>query len=163
MELITNGNIVRRDLAKLGFAWVPCSAWSLGPTLEPHWHRLCADWDHLEPDRFLAQGAMFRRRRYGRYRWAPCNRELLPLPAKPYFQPEPENAYAGGIIREFAPLRAATVHNPLLHAMVRATFACLPLAVEKASATWEVRIHQIRITASALEMGLPAPEGIHQG
>jgi hypothetical protein len=87
---------------------------------------------------------------------------LLPLPAEPYFQPETENLYAGGINREFAPLRQDTVHNPMLHALVRATFACLPLAAGKASATWEVRIHQIRITASALEMGLPAPEGIHQ-
>jgi hypothetical protein len=162
MELITNASIVRRDLAELGFAWVPRSAWSLGPTLEPHWQRLCVDWDHLEPDRFLAEGATFRRRRYGRYRWAPCNQELLPLPAEPYFQPETENLYAGGINREFAPLLQDTVHNPMLHALVRATFACLPLAPDKASATWEVRIHQIRITASFLEVGLPAPEGIHQ-
>jgi len=162
MELITIADEVRRDLAGKGFAWVPRAAWSLGPQWAPHWQRLCDDWDHLEPDRFLAQGATFRRRRYGRYYWAPRDQELLPLRAAPYFQPEAENAYAGGISRAFAPLRPDTVHNPFLQALVGATFGCLPVAGDGEKGTWEVRIHQIRITATPQETGLPAPEGIHQ-
>jgi hypothetical protein len=46
--------------------------------------------------------------------------------------------------------------------LVRATFACLPVAEDKQGKSWEVRIHQIRIVASPEEPGLPAPEGIHQ-
>jgi hypothetical protein len=162
MGLITTNQDVRRDLAGQGFAWIPASAWSLGPSLEPHWQRLGQDWGHLEPDHYLAEGGKFRRRRYGRFSWAPAMGLLAPLPHEPYFQPEDENAYAGGIVRAFAPLLPDTVHNPFLHALVRSTFACLPVAGNGQDKTWEVRIHQIRIVATPDEPGLPAPEGIHQ-
>jgi hypothetical protein len=162
MELLTTGQQVRRELAERGFAWAPRSAWSLGPYLEPHWLRLREDWDRLELDRYLEGGAAFRWRRYGRYYWSPVTDSLLPLEQEPYFQPREENAYAGGIAREFATLLPETVHNPFLHALVRATFACLPISDDKLGNTWEVRIHQVRIVTSPGQPGLPAPEGIHQ-
>jgi hypothetical protein len=130
--------------------------------LEPHWQRLCEDWDHLELDQHLRQGAKFRLRRYGRYYWSPATDALAALPDEPYFQPEDENPYAGGIARDFAPLLPDTVANPFLHALVCSTFACLPVPGERQTETWEVRIHQIRIVASPGEPGQPAPEGIHQ-
>jgi hypothetical protein len=162
MGLITNDRDVRRDIAGQGFAWIPRAAWAIGPRLGPHWQRLREDWDHLELDLYLAQGAKFRLRRYGRYYWSPANDALAALPHKPYFQPEDENPYAGGIARDFVPLLPDTVHNPFLHALVRSTFACLPVVGDRQDATWEVRIHQIRIVASVNVPGLPAPEGIHQ-
>jgi hypothetical protein len=162
VELITSSAQVRRDLAEQGFAWIPRAAWSLGPRWEPHWQRLCADWDNLELDMYPAEGAKFRLRRYGRFQWSPAADALTPLPHKPYFQPMNENSYAGGLERDFALLLPDTVHNPFLHALVHSTFACLPVAGDRQDATWEVRIHQIRIVASAMVPGLPAPEGIHQ-
>jgi hypothetical protein len=162
MQLIRNEHDVRRVIMDRGFAWLPRAAWSLGPALEPHWQRLAEDWDHLEPDRYLQAGAKFRLRRYGRYAWSPADDALAALPNEAYFQPEEENAYAGGIVREFTPLRPGSVDNPFLHALVRATFACLPLVAARWRASWEVRIHQIRIVTSPGESGLPAPEGIHQ-
>jgi hypothetical protein len=160
--LITSGEKVRRDLASQGFAWIPRAAWSAGPQLAPHWQRLCEDWDHLEADRYLQDGAKFRLRRYGRYYWSPAMDALSPLPHERYFQPEEENPYAGGIARDFAPLLPDTARNPFLHALVRATFACLPVAGDRQGKTWEVRIHQIRIVASPGAPARPAPEGIHQ-
>jgi hypothetical protein len=162
MELIAIDQDVRSDLADHGFAWIPRSAWSIAPRGEPHWQRLEEDWDHLEPDHYLARGAKFRLRRYGRYYWSPTEDVLAALSPEPYFQPEDENPYAGGIERVFAPLLPDTVHNPFLLALVRLTFACLPVGEERQGKTWEVRIHQIRIVASPGEPGLPAPEGIHQ-
>jgi len=162
MEPITINQDVRRDLAGQGFAWIPGAAWSIGSELEPHWQRLRQDWDHLELDRYLEHGATFRRRRYGRYYWSPSSDSLLALPQQPYFQPTGENSYAGGILRDFAPLLPATMHNPFLAALVRCTFACLPVPGNKQGHNWEVRIHQIRIVASKDEPGQPAPEGIHQ-
>jgi hypothetical protein len=162
MSLIANDQEVRREIAGRGFAWVPASAWSLGPLWGSHWQSLCGDWEHLELDQYLVGGGRFRLRRYGRFSWAPATGVLAPLPQEPYFQPEDENAYAGGIEREFAPLRPATVHNPFLQALVRSTYACLPVAGDGRDKTWEVRIHQIRIVATPDEPGLPAPEGIHQ-
>jgi hypothetical protein len=162
MELITINHDVRRDLVDQGFAWAPRAAWSIDPDLEPHWQRLRQDWDQLELDQYLANGATFRLRRYGRYYWSPANNALLALPHERYFQPEAENSYAGGISRDFAPLLPATVHSPFLSALVRCTFACLPVAGDRLRQTWEVRIHQIRIVAPSDQPAEPAPEGIHQ-
>ena len=162
MKLILNDEAVRRDIAGQGFAWLPRSAWSITSSLQPHWQRLCEDWDHLEPDRYLQGGAKFRLRRYGRYRWSAASDVLAVIPNEPYFQPKDENPYAGGVARSFAPLLPDTAANPFLHALVRSTFACLPVAGDKLRNAWEVRIHQIRIVASPGEPGLPAPEGIHQ-
>jgi hypothetical protein len=162
MESITIDQDVQRDITNQGFAWIPADAWTLSPELEPHWRSLCTDWDHLELDRYLAEGAKFRLRRYGRYHWSPATDTLAELPHEGYFQPEDENSYAGGIVREFAPLLPETATNPFLPALVRTTFACLPVAPEKQRNAWEVRIHQVRIVASTKVPGLPAPEGIHQ-
>jgi hypothetical protein len=162
MNLITTHQGVRRDIADQGFAWIPQTAWSLGPSLERSWQRLCEDWDRLEPDQYLAAGAKFRLRRYGRFSWSPADDALMPLPHEPYFQPEDENHYAGGIVRSFAPMLPDSMHGPFLHALVRSTFACLPLDPGRQQDLWEVRIHQIRIVASPDQPGLPAPEGIHQ-
>jgi hypothetical protein len=161
MDPITFNRDARRELAQRGFAWLPRAAWTLSPALEPHWQRLVQDWDHLDVDHFLQGGAKFRLRRYGRYWWSPAEDALTTLPHEPYFQPEGENAYAGGIVRDFAPLLPATEDNPFIHALVRATFACLPVATRQGK-TWEVRIHQIRIVTTPEVPGLPAPEGIHQ-
>jgi hypothetical protein len=162
MDLIANSHIVRRDLAGRGFTWISHTDWLIGPLLAPFWQDMRRDWDHLERDEYLANGATFRRRRYGRYCWSPWSQKLLPLTSEPYFQSEEENTYAGGIERAFAPLQPHTVDNPFLHALVHSTFACLPLDELKRREAWEVRIHQIRIVASPDQPGLPAPEGIHQ-
>jgi hypothetical protein len=153
---------VRQELANQGFVWIPRGAWKISPQLQPYWECLCKDWDNLKLDRYLAERAKFRLRRYGRYLWSPASDRLAALPQEGYFQPEDENSYAGGIVREFAPLLPETVNNPFLHALVRTTFASLPLTAEREGNTWEVRIHQIRIVASSKVPGLPAPEGIHQ-
>jgi hypothetical protein len=162
MECLEIDGDVRRSIASQGFAWIPRAAWSLGPRLQPHWERLCNDWDHLELDRYLLEGARFRLRRYGRYYWSPADDALETLPQEAFFQLKEENAYAGGMARDFAPLLPDTVNNPFLLALVRSTFGCLPLAPDRLGKTWEVRIHQIRVVASAKVPGLPAPEGIHQ-
>jgi hypothetical protein len=162
LQLITTGDDVRQEIARRGFAWIPRSAWSISSRLESHWQRLCRDWESLEVDRYLSNGATFRRRRYGRYYWQPRGQVLCSLPQAAYFQPEEENAYAGGIVREFAPLLPETVHNPFLYSLVSSTFACLPVTGDRQAKTWEVRIHQIRIVATPEEAGYPAPEGIHQ-
>jgi hypothetical protein len=162
MSSITVRGDVRDEIAARGFAWVPRAAWSVGARLAPHWQRLCEDWDCLEPDRYLQDGAKFRLRRYGRYRWSPAADSLVPLAHERYYQPADENPYAGGMARDFAPLLPETVHDPFLHALVRLTFSCLPLATDRRASPWEVRVHQIRIVALPGEPGRPAPEGIHQ-
>jgi hypothetical protein len=153
---------VSHELTARGFAWIPQASWMITSFLQANWRRMWQDWDQLELDRYLKNGATFRRRRYGRFSWLPTSKELAPLAPEPYFQPEAENSYAGGVEREFAPLLKDTAQNPFLHAIVSSTFACLPLTADQRRTNWEVRIHQIRIIATPDEPGLPAPEGIHQ-
>ena len=130
--------------------------------LAPAFQTLRADWDRLEPDAYLKGGATFRRRRYGRYYWAPAENELIGLAHAPYYQPESENGYAGGIERRWAPLDPQSARNPFLTQLVRRTFAELPLSEERRAGVWEVRIHQIRIVGDAKAPGEPTPEGVHQ-
>jgi hypothetical protein len=153
---------VARDLAAQGFAWIPAARWAVPPEHELQLRQFSRDWDDLEPDRYLAGGATFRQRRYARYSWSPGDDDLELLPTAPYFQPIDENRYAGGVQREFAPLSTESQRNPFLTALIRCTFACLPISREQRDSTWEVRVHQIRILATDLEPGQPAPEGIHQ-
>lgn len=156
------GTDAQSQLAGRGFAWLPRAMWSMAPGLQAGLAQLRADYDSLEPDRYLAGGAGFRRRRYGGCLWTPADDTLTQLPDAPYFQPEDQNAYAGGVARAFAPVRAATVHNPFVRALLAACFACLPISSPRRRDTWEVRMHQIRIIATAAAPGLPTPEGIHQ-
>jgi len=109
----------RRELTERGFAQIAGSDWRISPTFAHHWEQLREDWDQLELDRHLKNGATFRLRRYGRYYWSPYDDTLLPLANEPYFQPEDQNSYAGGTTRTFAPLLADSVENPFLMALVR--------------------------------------------
>jgi hypothetical protein len=150
------------EIAARGFAWIPRGSWSVAPELTSNLERLREEWEHLEVDRYLAGGAQFRLRRYGRCYWSPADDTLAPLPHEPYFQPEEENSYAGGVSREFAPVRPESVQNPFVRALVRACFACLPIPDERRCEIWEVRMHQMRIVTTPDLPGLPTPEGIHQ-
>jgi hypothetical protein len=152
----------RLAIASRGFAWIPRRSWSIAPELTPDLARLREEWEQLELDRYLAGGARFRRRRYGRCYWAPADDTLVPLPHQPYFQPEEENTYAGGVSRDFAPVRSESVQNPFVGALVSACFACLPIPDQRRREIWEVRMHQLRIIATPELAGLPTPEGIHQ-
>ena len=152
----------RREIADQGFTRIAANDWLIPSDLVPHWQRFTRDWETLEPDRHLRNGATFRRRRYGRYFWSPDADILRSLPNEAYFQSADENGYAGGQDRQFAPLLPDSVENPFLLELVRCTFAQLPLEAAKRAQNWEVRVHQIRITSTPGEIGEPAPEGIHQ-
>lgn len=153
---------VQQEIALRGFAWIPQKSWSISPGLAPDLEKLREDWEHLEVDQHLANGAQFRLRRYGRCYFSPTDGELVPLPHAPYFQPEDENSYAGGISRDFAPVRAQSIQNPFVRSLVRTCFAVLPIPDERRREIWEVRMHQMRIVATPNLPGFPTPEGIHQ-
>ena len=123
--------------------------------------RLSGDWNHLEPDGHLRDGAHFRRRRFATFYFSPGSNELLPLPSDTYFQSSEVNAYAGGVDRNFAPVRPSVVRSGILQGLIRLFFQQLPIEGDRLSHPWLVDIHQIRITATAGEQGEPTPEGPH--
>jgi hypothetical protein len=130
--------------------------------LEEDWRRLTDDWNHLETDKYMTDGGCYRLRRYGRFFYLPASDELLRLPHATVFQSTYVNNFAGGIHRDFAPLRETTFVNPFLHRLIRHDFSCFTVAdPAMLSDPWEVWIHQIRIETDGKIVALPAPEGIH--
>ena len=152
---------IRDALQARHFTQVDAASYRLAEDLAAAQRRFFREWDHLEPDRHLRNGAHFRRRRFALFYFSPSSDELLPLPSDSYFQSLEINPYAGGIDRHFAPLRPPAVRNEFLHELLRLFFRQLPIESDQLSHPWLVDIHQIRITATPGEQGEPSPEGPH--
>ena len=153
---------LRRRLAEDGFALTQGEDYRLDG-LEGDWWRLTEDWSRLEVDRYMGDGGQYRLRRYGRFFFRPSTSELKRLPHAVVFQSRYVNNFAGGIHRDFAPLRETTFVNPFLHALIRFDFSRFELADRALLAdSWEVWIHQIRIETTGESAVPPAPEGIHR-
>jgi len=152
---------LRATIAARGFA--------LAPRLDAHFsdwgearHRLIDDWRHLETDTYMRDGGRYRRRRFGRFFFLPATGEITRLQHAPVFQSMTVNGFAGGIQRDFAPLREATFDNACLLDLIRFDFACFEVPLPAMlSEPWEIWIHQIRIEVRGNGVGLPAPEGVH--
>ena len=130
--------------------------------LEDAWRKLTDDWKHLETDIYMADGGRYRLRRYGRFIFIPAASNLKRLPHATVFQSQHVNNFAGGIHRNFAPLRECTFENQYLIALIRLDFDRFDVTdASKLSEPWEVWVHQIRIEASGKSEVRPAPEGIH--
>ncbi len=98
----------------------------------------------------------FRRRRFSRFQGGPEN--LMRLEHKFFEQSSSVNKLAGGMKRDFAELEEDLVRLPEFQMLVSRFVDFSKIEPE----TTEIGIHQIRIVASADQVGEPAPEGIHQ-
>ena len=152
---------IQNALQKRHFAQIDGACYRLADDLAVAQRRFFREWDHLEPDDYLRDGASFRRRRFALFYLNARSDELLPLPCDTYFQARDMNRYAGGISRRFAPLNPTAVRNQFLHELIRLLFRQLPIGPDRLSHPWLVDVHQIRITTTAQEQGEPAPEGPH--
>jgi hypothetical protein len=152
---------IRAMIAASGFAVVHGRRYVLDELCDA-WSALDEDWNHLELDEYMPDGSRYRRRRFGRFGLLPATAELRRLPHATVLQSREINGFAGGINRDFAPLRETTFRNPALLALVRFDFGCFEISNPRALADWwEVWIHQIRIVANAAVAVSPAPEGTH--
>lgn len=152
----------QEKLRTAGYALLPQTQLVLGDEELGMVEPLAAEWDHLETDHYLQDGATFRERRYDRFYFVPATGEVRLRPHVPYFQSGGANSYAGGIHREVAPLRPATLHNPLLTRLIRFDFARFPVSDHRLAEPWDVQCHQFRILGSPGQLGEPTPEGPHR-
>ena len=157
-------SVIRTDLRSKGCSFVPGAALRIGPEARDSAAELASEWENLELDNYLKNGARFRERRYGRFYYLPRTNSIRLLKHRPYFQSKDANAYAGGIHREVAPLTDSSVKNPLMNTLIEFNFAQFPVDAddERLDQPWEVACHQFRIIATADELGEPTPEGIHR-
>ncbi|MEU3429818.1 2OG-Fe dioxygenase family protein [Streptomyces gardneri] len=162
MPRITWSHKPHGGLRDRGYALVRGADLDVDPAARDAQGALADEWNRLEPDRYLKNGASFRERRYDRFRYLPRTRAVQLLAHRPYFQSPEANRYAGGIHREVAPLTRGSVANALLNELIRFDFSQFPVDEDSLDHPWEVDCHQFRTRATAREAGEPTPEGIHR-
>ncbi|MDH2428353.1 2OG-Fe dioxygenase family protein [Sphaerisporangium sp. TRM90804] len=153
---------IREDLRAQGYSLVRAADLPIDPALRRHATALAGEWDHLETDKYLKDGARFRERRYDRFYYLPKDGTIRLRPHRPYFQSMTANEYAGGIARSVAQLTESTLANPLLPALLEFDFAQFPVTLEQLEHPWDVQCHQFRIISTPEELGDPTPEGPHR-
>jgi hypothetical protein len=124
------------------------------------WEQFVGHWDDLVADQHVKPPHAGRFRRYGRFAYSRNVPTLRPLPHQPFFQSREVNTYAGGIQREFEPLRRVFAESPLLRAILLAGVAAF--VGEDDHRSWELGVHQIRVIGLSEQAGAPTPEGPHR-
>ena len=151
------GGCIDRD----HYALVPSHKFSIAPDLHEPSERFRQDWEHLEPDPYMADGGAYRSRRYGLYQLSATTAQLTYIPGAPFYQSTEINPLNGGEHRHFAPLAADSVTNPFLRDLILFDFAQLT-SNKDIEDDWLIGVHQIRILATTGVQGNPTPEGTHR-
>ncbi|AXS39944.1 2OG-Fe dioxygenase family protein [Breoghania sp. L-A4] len=152
----------QENLRSAGFAFHAGDELPIPGELASRSDALALEWDNLEPDNYLRDGATFRERRYGRYAFQPSTERIVLLAHKPYLQSKATNSYAGGIERVVAPVTASINSNPVLSLLIKHDFKCFPAHAFPPDDWWLVACHMFRIIGRSNELGEPTPEGVHR-
>ena len=155
---------VAARLGHQGFAFVDGAAMRamLGEASLADWDGFARSWEDLGPDRFMADGGTYRKRRYACLETT--NTGLRLKPPQPHYQTLANNPLNGGVERVFASVEA----HIALHAANRAAIETCRQIFEDANSTvakpqsWHVEMHQFRIEARPDVTGQPTPEGLHR-
>lgn len=159
--MITVNADIGSSIERSHYALVPSHEFSFAPDLRESSELFRQDWEHLEPDPYMADGGKYRFRRYGLYQLSATTGRLSHIPDASFYQSTEINPLNGGENRSFAPLAGDTVNNPFLHELIRFDFAQLT-SKKHIENDWLIGVHQIRITATTGVQGNPTPEGIHR-
>ena len=155
---------VAARLGQQGFAFVASDAMRvmLGEAALADWDGFARSWDDLGPDRFMADGGTYRRRRYACLKATTNGLRLKP--PQPHYQTLANNPLNGGVERVFAPVEAYVALHPANRAAVetcRRIFEAAHPAIGRPR-SWHVEMHQFRIEARPDITGQPTPEGLHR-
>ena len=159
--MITVQTDIGASIERTQYALVSSREFSFSPALHRAAEFLRRDWEHLEPDPYMADGGRYRYRRYGLYRLSATSGHLSYIPGGSFYQSIEINPLNGGEHRHFAPLAADTVKNPFLRELIQFDFAQLT-SKKHIEDDWLIGVHQIRILTRAGVQGNPTPEGIHR-
>lgn len=159
-----SGPAAAAHLGQRGFAFVDGTAMRamLGEAGLADWDGFARSWEDLGPDRFMADGGTYRKRRYACLK-ATTN-GLSVKPAQPHYQTLADNPLNGGVERVFEPVEAHIALHPANRAAIetcrRMFEEAHPAAVQPRA--WHVEMHQFRIEARPDVTGQPTPEGLHR-
>ncbi len=123
------------------------------------WPALAASWNDLGPDRFMADGGRYRKRRHAVFSLS--SGKFRREAHQPHYQSRDYNMLNGGVQRWFDPVTEETAANPAFLALLD---LCRDLFLDEAglAADWHIEIHQFRIEPAPGETGQPTPEGMHR-
>ncbi len=157
------GDLREDGLAQRGFAFVRADR--MRPMLERHgalsdWAAFTASWDHLELDRYMADGGRYRRRRHAVFTVS-AGGAITREAHQPHHQDREYNALNGGVARWFEPIAQAVAEGPSLRTIL-AYCADLFGGLSPGARAWRVEAHQFRIEAEPGISGQPTPEGVHR-
>jgi hypothetical protein len=150
-------------LSKDGFAFVPSAAMEalLQARGLQHWESFARSWEALGPDRYMADGGRYRRRRHAAFQIS--SECIEKLPHRPHFQTLEHNPLNGGIERWFDPIEPQIGEHPAcLSVLATCNAVFTARSGPSGSPRWLAEVHQFRIEASAARSGKPTPEGIHR-
>lgn len=110
------------------------------------------DYDDLPVDPYTTGG--YRSRRFARVELDGSS--LRRTPNQLFMQSTDVNRYLGGVVREYEPVHDEFLESHVLHSI------CGLLAARAELPHGTLGIHQIRISCSRGQEGMPAPEGVHR-
>lgn len=123
------------------------------------WEAFAASWNALEPDAYLANVGLHRRRRHAVF--SAKGGEIACEPHQPHYQSRDYNSLQGGIERWFAPILPDVAESASLRSILRFCRSFFGTLAPDVS-SWHIELHQFRIEASPDEPGQPTPEGVHR-
>jgi len=148
------------ELRAIGFA--RCEAREIAPALAARgladWEGFAASWDDLGLDLYMADGGRYRRRRHAVFSLG--SEGLIRETRRPHYQSRDYNALNGGIARWFEPVKEEIANHPALRAALALAYEAFNRITPHDS--WEIELHQFRITAAEGGEGRPTPEGMHR-
>jgi len=119
------------------------------------WDGFRRSWSRLGPDRYMADGGRYRRRRHAVFELSAGRLRILP--PRPHYQSRDYNPLNGGIERWFGPVEQEVRDGPVFRRLLALCFDVFALQ----EANCEIEAHQFRIEAGETA-GLPTPEGMHR-
>ena len=117
-------------------------------------------WNHLEQDRYMADGGKYRKRRYAVYAIQNPGEAARLMPYQPHYQTIDYNPLNGGVARYFAPILDDLHGSLTLAALLE--FGNRVFSQISGNHQWHIELHQFRIEARDGRDGKPTPEGVHR-
>ena len=153
---------LRSHLSANGFARAQAEEMrdAVGAPAVGGWEDYARSWNDLAPDRFMADGGRYRRRRYGIFEAAPGR--LVRQPHQPHYQSRDYNSLNGGVERWFEPITAPVAASPVTERVVDLCLGVFGALRPDPGYPWRLEMHQFRIEARPGEAGQPTPEGAHR-
>ncbi|MBX9345547.1 2OG-Fe dioxygenase family protein [Chromobacterium vaccinii] len=123
------------------------------------WTAFQDSWNHLQQDKFMADGGRYRKRLHATLSAEPSARQARAEAHRPHYQSKLYNPLNGGVPRHFEPIRNEILNGPTMQAALG--LGCAVFGQLSPYTPWHIEAHQFRIETRNRQPGWPTPEGVH--